>query len=101
MANPHPRPLSGGRGEKSNTLFPEKPGLTLTEMMGRAGSGDLRALWITGENPVLTDPNSAHVRECLARAEFVVLHEIFPSATSEFATCCCRGPRLPSVMGPS
>jgi formate dehydrogenase alpha subunit len=86
-----PSPSPGGRGEPSSTFFPEKPGLTLTEMMGRAGSGDLRALWITGENPVLTDPNSAHVRECLARAEFVVLHEIFPSATSEFADVLLPG----------
>ena len=78
-------PLGGGE------LFSQQAGLTLTEMIGRAGSGDLRGLWITGENPVLTDPNSAHVRECLANAEFVVLHEIFPSATSEFADVLLPG----------
>lgn len=91
---PSPSPcslLDTGRGGPAGAMFPEKPGLTLTEMIGRAGSGELRALWITGENPVLTDPNSAHVRECLARAEFVVLHEIFPSATSEFADVLLPG----------
>ncbi len=84
-------PSPGRRGGPADAMFPEKPGLTLTEMISCAGSGDLRALWITGENPVLTDPNSAHVRHCLARAEFVVLHEIFPSATSEFADVLLPG----------
>jgi predicted molibdopterin-dependent oxidoreductase YjgC len=77
--------------DHSQDIFPAEAGLTLTEMISRAGTGDLRGLWITGENPVLTDPNSAHVRDCIAKAEFVVLHEIFPSATSEFADVLLPG----------
>ena len=71
--------------------LPPQPGLTLTEMIQQAGSRQLRGLFIMGENPVLTDPDSAHVRACLAAAEFVVLHEIFPSATSEFADVLLPG----------
>lgn len=71
--------------------FPSQPGRTLTEMIDLAGSRQLRGLFIMGENPVLTDPDSAHVRHCLAAAEFVVLHEIFPSATSEFADVLLPG----------
>ena len=71
--------------------LPAQPGLTLTEMIQRAGTRQLRGLFLMGENPVLTDPDSAHVRACLAAAEFVVLHEIFPSATSEFADVLLPG----------
>lgn len=77
-------------GDK-HSLFPEQPGLTLTELIESAGRGAVRSLWITGENPVLTDPDSSHVRACLSRTEFVVLHEIFPSATSEFADVLLPG----------
>ena len=69
----------------------DKPGLTVTEMIDAAGAGTLRALYILGENPTTTDPDSNHVKECLARAEFVVLQEIFPSDTSEFADVLLPG----------
>ncbi|MBI4292250.1 MAG: formate dehydrogenase subunit alpha [Betaproteobacteria bacterium] len=63
----------------------DKPGLTVTEMIDAAGSGAIRALYLLGENPTTSDPDSNHVKECLARAEFVVLQEIFPSDTAAFA----------------
>jgi len=63
----------------------ERPGLTVTEMIGAAGERHLRALVIVGENPALTDPDLNHVRAALGAAEFVVLQEILPSATAEFA----------------
>ena len=71
--------------------LPAHTGITLTEIIQRAGTRQLRGLFLMGENPVLTDPDSAHVRECLAAAEFVVLHEIFPSATSEFVDVLLPG----------
>ena len=69
----------------------ERPGITLTEMIGAAGKGSVRALFIVGENPALTDPDLNHVRASLARAEFVVLQEILPSATAEFADVLLPG----------
>jgi formate dehydrogenase alpha subunit len=63
----------------------ERPGLTVTEMIGAAGARKLRALFIVGENPAMTDPDLNHVRRSLGAAEFVVLQEILPSATAEFA----------------
>jgi formate dehydrogenase major subunit/formate dehydrogenase alpha subunit len=71
------------------------PGLTVTELISAAGGGGgggrIRGLYVIGENPVLTDPDSEHVRRCLAAAEFVVLQEIFPSATSEYADVLLPG----------
>jgi formate dehydrogenase alpha subunit len=71
--------------------LPNKPGLTVTEMIPRAGTGQVRALYILGEDPVLTDPDSNHVRQCLDACEFVVLQEIFPSETAVFADVLLPG----------
>ena len=68
-----------------------KPGLTVTEMMEAAGAGDLRALYIVGEDPAMTEPDSNHARVCLARSEFIVLQEIFPSETSVYADVLLPG----------
>jgi predicted molibdopterin-dependent oxidoreductase YjgC len=76
-------------GEAS--LFGAEPGLTVTEIIGAAGQGRIRALYILGENPVMTDPDVNHVRACLGAAEFVVLQEIFPSETSHYGDVLLPG----------
>jgi formate dehydrogenase alpha subunit len=78
-------------GKSAGPALGDKPGLTVTEMIDAAGAGALRALWILGENPTTTDPDSNHVKACLARAEFVVLQEIFPSDTSAYADVLLPG----------
>jgi predicted molibdopterin-dependent oxidoreductase YjgC len=72
-------------------LFGEKPGLTVTELVHEAGAGNLRALYILGEDPMLTDPDLNHVEQSLRANEFLVLQEIFPSETSEFADVLLPG----------
>ncbi|HZY45842.1 MAG TPA: molybdopterin-dependent oxidoreductase, partial [Anaerolineae bacterium] len=69
----------------------DRPGLTVTEMIPQAGEGKVRALYILGEDPMLTDPDLNHVRECLEACEFTVLQEIFPSVTSEYADVLLPG----------
>lgn len=71
--------------------LPAQPGLTLTEIIDAAGAGRIEGLYIMGENPAATDPDVAHVRECLRLAPFVVVQEIFPSATAEFADVILPG----------
>lgn len=61
------------------------PGLTLVEMIEAAYRRDIRALYLVGENPALSDPDVQHVRAALARLEFLVVQDIFPSETTEFA----------------
>jgi formate dehydrogenase alpha subunit len=75
----------------SSLILPTKPGLTVTEMIPLAGEGKVRALYILGEDPMLTDPDSNHVRECLEVCEFIVLQEIFPSETAQFADVLLPG----------
>jgi predicted molibdopterin-dependent oxidoreductase YjgC len=64
---------------------PAKAGLTLSEMLPAALDGRVRAMYLMGENPVMSDPNSAHVRECLDALDFVVTQDIFLNETSDYA----------------
>ncbi|RMD77822.1 MAG: formate dehydrogenase subunit alpha, partial [Lentisphaerae bacterium] len=60
-------------------------GMTVTEMMHAAHEGKLRALYIMGENPMVSDPNLNHVREALERVDFLVVQDIFLTETAQLA----------------
>jgi len=60
-------------------------GLTVVEMMNAAYEGKLRAMYIMGENPAVSDPNLHHVWEALKKLEFLVVQDIFLTETAQFA----------------
>ena len=62
-----------------------KPGLTLTEMMKAIGEGKIKALFILGENPLLTDPNGNKIKEELKHLDFLAVQDIFMTETAELA----------------
>ncbi len=68
------------------------PGLTLTEMFEAAYKGQIKAIYLIGENPVLSDPDANHVKESLKALEFFVVQDIFLSETAQLADVV-----LPSV----
>ncbi len=68
------------------------PGLTLTEIFGAADKGQIKAVYLIGENPVLSDPDANHVKESLKALEFLVVQDIFLSETAQLADIV-----LPSV----
>lgn len=65
--------------------LPQKPGLTLMEMIEAAYEGRLKAMFIIGENPLISDPDINHVKETLERLELLIVQDIFPNETSEYA----------------
>lgn len=65
--------------------LPEKAGLTVTEMMEAAYEGSLKALYVTGENPMVSDPDINHVKEALERLDFLVVQDIFLTETAKLA----------------
>ncbi|HVO38167.1 MAG TPA: formate dehydrogenase subunit alpha [Spirochaetia bacterium] len=65
--------------------LPQAPGLTVVEMMHAAEAGRIRGMYIMGENPVLSDPDIAHVRSALEALDFLVVQDIFLSETAELA----------------
>ncbi|MFC1739640.1 formate dehydrogenase subunit alpha [Planctomycetota bacterium] len=67
-------------------------GLTVVEMMHAIEEGKIKALYIMGENPALSDPNLNRTRKALEKVDFLVVQDIFLSETAEYADVV-----LPSV----
>jgi formate dehydrogenase major subunit len=68
----------------SNALS-ASPGLTVVEMMNAAAAGEITAMYIMGENPLLSDPNSGHVRQALEALDFLLVQDIFLTETAQLA----------------
>jgi formate dehydrogenase major subunit len=63
-----------------------KRGLTVTEIVGSVGKpGGVRGMYMLGENPFLSDPNTNKVRKALSGLDFLVVQDIFLTETAEFA----------------
>ncbi|OEF98725.1 formate dehydrogenase [Desulfuribacillus alkaliarsenatis] len=60
-------------------------GLTLTEMVDAAIEKRIKALYIMGENPMLADPNTNHVRAGLESLDFLIVQDIFLTETARMA----------------
>ncbi len=69
----------------------DKIGMTATEMIPGVLQGRTHALYILGEDPVMSDPDTGHIRKCLDAVDFLVLQEIFPSETSQYADVLLPG----------
>ncbi|MFP4049422.1 MAG: molybdopterin oxidoreductase family protein, partial [Desulfovermiculus sp.] len=65
--------------------LPDTPGLMVTEMFPRALSKEIRAMYIVGENPVLSDADSTHIRQALDSLDFLVVQDIFLTETAQYA----------------
>jgi formate dehydrogenase major subunit len=62
-----------------------KVGLTVTEMMDGVYKGKVKALYVMGENPYLSDPDQNHVIAALKNCEFLVVQDMFMTETAELA----------------
>lgn len=62
-----------------------KPGLTIMDVMHAIDEGKVRALYIMGENPLVSDPNSAHVQAMLKKVELLIVQDIFMTETAACA----------------
>ncbi len=69
-----------------------RKGLTVVEMMHAIEEEKIKALYIMGENPALSDPNLNRTRKALEKVDFLVVQDIFLSETAEYADVV-----LPSV----
>jgi formate dehydrogenase alpha subunit len=65
--------------------LPQTPGLPVTEMMNAAKEGKIKALYIIGENPLVSDPDLNHVKECVENLDFLVVQDIFLNETGRMA----------------
>lgn len=60
-------------------------GIVLTEVINKAHHGDIKALYVVGENPLMSDPDLVHVEEAFEKIDFVVVQDIFLSETAKLA----------------
>ncbi|HUM80904.1 MAG TPA: molybdopterin-dependent oxidoreductase, partial [Methanothrix sp.] len=73
------------------TDLPPGPGLTAMEMIKAAGRGEIKAMYILGEDPANSDPCSEHVRQALGNLDFLVVQDIFMTATAQLADVVLPG----------
>lgn len=65
--------------------LPETPGMPLTLAMNAAHAGVMKAMFIMGENPLVSDPDQGHAREALQMLELLVVQDIFLTETAQLA----------------
>ncbi len=80
------------------TLDP-KPGLTVVEIMDAVHAGNIRGMYIMGENPALSDPDAHHAREALAKLDWLVVQEIFLTETCYHADVILPATAWPEKTG--
>ncbi len=68
-----------------NAELSENPGMTVTQMLPAILAGKIKALYVMGENPVLSDADVTHVEEALRSLEFLVVQDIFLTETAKLA----------------
>jgi formate dehydrogenase major subunit len=59
-----------------------KPGLTVVEIMNAVHAGEIRGMYIEGENPAMSDPDLNHARQALAKLEHLVVQDLFLTETA-------------------
>ncbi len=79
--------------------LPDKVGMTVTEMVNAMPEGRIRALYVMGEDPLMSDPDLHHAREALEHLDFLVVQDIFPTATSQLADVVLPSPSFAEKDG--
>jgi formate dehydrogenase major subunit len=67
------------------TTLEKKPGLTVVEVIRAADAGQVRGMYIMGENPAMSDPDVEHARAAMAKLEHLVVQDIFLTETCYLA----------------
>ena len=68
-----------------NAELDNNPGLTVVEIMHAVLEGQIRGMYIMGENPAMSDPNLNHARAALAALDHLVVQDMFLTETAAFA----------------
>ncbi len=74
-------------------------GLTVVEIMNAIHAGEIRGMYIMGENPAMSDPDVGHAREALAMLDHLVVQELFLTETAYFADVLLPASAFPEKDG--
>ena len=76
-----------------------RPGLTVVEIMDAIEHGQIRGMYIMGENPAMSDPDANHARAALAALEHLVVQDIFLTETAYLADVVLPASAFPEKTG--
>ncbi len=65
--------------------LPSTPGLTIPKVIDGAAKGTIKALYVMGENPMMSDPNMSHLEHALKNLELLIVQDIFLNESSAYA----------------
>ena len=82
-----------------NATLDPKPGLTVVEIMDAICAGQIRGMYIMGENPAMSDPDANHARAALAALEHLVVQDIFLTETAYLADVILPASSFPEKTG--
>ena len=77
----------------------DRVGLTVVEVMHAAKRGEIRGMYVQGENPAMSDPDANHAREALAKLEHLVVQDIFLTETATLADVILPASAFPEKTG--
>jgi len=77
----------------------DKEGLTVVEIMDAIHAGQIRGMYILGENPAMSDPDVGHARQGLAKLEHLVVQDLFVTETAGFADVILPAAAWPEKCG--
>jgi formate dehydrogenase major subunit len=75
------------------------PGLTVVEIMDAVDAGQIRGMYIMGENPAMSDPDVQHARAALAKLDCLVVQDIFLTETAYLADVVLPASAFPEKTG--
>lgn len=75
------------------------PGLTVTEVLDAVHAGDIRGMYILGENPAMSDPDLTHARAALAKLDHLVVQDLFLTETACYADVVLPAAALAEKFG--
>jgi len=81
------------------TQLDPTPGLTVVEIMHAIHAGEIRGMYIMGENPAMSDPDVQHARQALAELEMLVVQDIFLTETCYLADVILPASAFPEKTG--
>ena len=103
MFYPDYKAVGGDIASKYEDLWGSKldreRGLTVVEITNEAYDGNIKGIYIMGENPAMSDPDQHHARSALARLEHLVVQDIFMTETAAFADVILPASAFPEKDG--
>ena len=97
--NPQARARFAKAWDVPLTQLDDKPGLTVVEVIKGIIAGQVKGMYIMGENPAMSDPDADHAREALAKLDMLVVQDIFLTETCYLADVILPASAFPEKTG--